>query len=71
MEYGHGKYKVILVDCGVKYNIIRCLLKRDVTIKRVPGIMILLRKSVTDIFLSNGPGDPAKCDITIKHIKKF
>lgn len=36
VEYGHGKYKVILVDCGVKYNIIRCLLKRDVTIKRVP-----------------------------------
>ena len=31
VEYGHGKYKVILVDCGVKYNIIRCLLKRDVT----------------------------------------
>ena len=29
VEYGHGKYKVILVDCGVKYNIIRCLLKRD------------------------------------------
>ena len=34
--YGNGKYKVTLVDCGVKNNILRCLLKHDVTIKRVP-----------------------------------
>ena len=27
MEYGNGKYKVVLVDCGVKNNILRCLLK--------------------------------------------
>ena len=34
---GEGKKKVVLVDCGVKSNIIRCLLKRDVEIIRVPG----------------------------------
>ena len=28
--------KVVLVDCGVKTNIIRCLLKRDVEVIRVP-----------------------------------
>lgn len=28
MEYGSGKYRVVLVDCGVKNNILRCLLKR-------------------------------------------
>ena len=33
---GEGKKKVVLVDCGVKSNIIRCLLKRDVEIIRVP-----------------------------------
>ena len=55
VEYGHGKYKVILVDCGVKYNIIRCLLKRDVPLNGFPGIMILLRKSVTDIFCPTVP----------------
>ena len=33
---GAGKKKVVLVDCGVKTNIIRCLLKRDVEVIRVP-----------------------------------
>ncbi|MCK5075984.1 MAG: carbamoyl-phosphate synthase (glutamine-hydrolyzing) small subunit, partial [Calditrichia bacterium] len=34
--YGEGKYKILLVDCGVKNNIIRCLLNRDATVIRVP-----------------------------------
>lgn len=33
---GADKRKVVLVDCGVKTNIIRCLLKRDVEVIRVP-----------------------------------
>ena len=32
--YGNGKYRILLVDCGVKYNIIRNLLKRDTTVVR-------------------------------------
>ena len=36
IRYGNGNKKVVLVDCGVKHNIIRCLLKRDVTVIRVP-----------------------------------
>ena len=35
-EYGNGKHRIVLIDCGVKYNIIRNLLKRDTTIIRVP-----------------------------------
>ena len=33
---GEGKKRVVLVDCGVKHNIIRSLLKRNVTVIRVP-----------------------------------
>ena len=38
MRYGEGagKKRVVLVDCGVKHNIIRCLLKRGVEVVRVP-----------------------------------
>ena len=71
IEYGYGKYKVVLVDCGVKYNIIRCLLKRDVTIKRVPWNYDFTKEECDGYFLSNGPGDPAQCDITIENIKKI
>ena len=34
--YGSGRHKVLLVDCGMKNNILRCLLKHDVSVKRVP-----------------------------------
>jgi len=34
--YGSGKYKIVLIDCGVKHNIIRDLMMRDTTVIRVP-----------------------------------
>src|SRR5690606_15487815 len=34
--YGDGEHRVVLIDCGVKNNIIRCLLKRETTVIRVP-----------------------------------
>ncbi len=69
--YGNGKYKVVLVDCGVKYNIIRCLLRRDVTVVRVPWNYDFANEECDGFFLSNGPGDPAVCDVTVQNIKKI
>ena len=34
--YGQGKYRILLIDCGVKYNIIRNLIMRDATVILVP-----------------------------------
>ena len=69
MEYGNGRHKVLLLDCGVKNNILRCLLRRDVTIKRVPWDYDFTREACDGIFLSNGPGDPALCEVAIGHIR--
>jgi carbamoyl-phosphate synthase small subunit len=69
--YGSGKYKIILVDCGVKYNIIRNLLKRDTTVIRVPWNYDFTNDEFDGIFLSNGPGDPKQCIATIDHLKKM
>lgn len=68
--YGSGKYKIVLVDCGVKYNIIRSLLKRDTTIIRVPWDYDYFSEEFDGLFLSNGPGDPKMCQVTIGNIKK-
>ena len=68
--YGNGKYKILLVDCGVKYNIIRYLLERDTTVIRVPWDHDILQEEFDGLFISNGPGDPKKCDITIDNLKK-
>jgi carbamoyl-phosphate synthase small subunit len=67
--YGEGEHKVVLVDCGVKNNIIRCLLKRNATVIRVPWDYDFSGEEFDGVFISNGPGDPAMCDATVEHIK--
>jgi len=68
--YGNGKYRILLVDCGVKYNIIRNLLKRDTTIIRVPWDYDYHNEDFDGLFLTNGPGDPKMCDKTIENISR-
>jgi carbamoyl-phosphate synthase small subunit len=67
--YKKGKKKILLIDCGVKNNIIRAFLSRDFTVIRVPWDYNFLNEKVDGIVISNGPGDPKKCTITIKHLK--
>ena len=67
---GEGKKKVVLVDCGVKSNIIRCLLKRDVEIIRVPWNYDFNGLEFDGLFISNGPGDPDTCDAAVQNIRK-
>ena len=57
---GAGK-RVVLVDCGVKANIIRCLVKRGVEVVRVPWNYDYTGMDFDGLFLANGPGDPDKC----------
>lgn len=64
-----GIKKVVLIDCGVKHNIIRCLLNRGVTVIRVPWDYDFRRLEYDGIFISNGPGDPNMCKTTIAHLK--
>jgi len=68
--YGLGKYRILLVDCGVKYNIIRHLVKRDTTVIRVPWDFDFLQESYDGLFISNGPGDPKMCGVTIGHLSR-
>lgn len=69
-EYGNGEYRVVLVDCGVKNNIIRCLLERNTTVIRVPWDYDFSGENYDGVFISNGPGDPAMCMETVENIKK-
>ncbi|NJM16342.1 MAG: glutamine-hydrolyzing carbamoyl-phosphate synthase small subunit [Bacteroidales bacterium] len=69
--YGNGKYKIVLVDCGVKYSIIRNLIKRDATVELVPWDYDFTAGTFDGLFISNGPGDPKMCSATINNIKKM
>lgn len=68
---GKGKKKVVLVDCGVKHNIIRCLLKRGLEIARVPWDYDFNSLPFDGLFLTNGPGDPDTCGAAVANIRKF
>lgn len=68
--YEAGKKRVLLIDCGTKQNIIRCLLKRDVTVVRVPWNHDISQEKFDGILISNGPGNPKMCKETIIQIKK-
>ena len=67
---GAGK-RVVLVDCGVKANIIRCLIRRGLEVVRVPWDYDFNRLEFDGLFLANGPGDPEQCSKTVEHIRAF
>ncbi|PLX10654.1 MAG: carbamoyl phosphate synthase large subunit, partial [Marinilabiliales bacterium] len=67
--YGNGKFKILLVDCGVKSNIIRYLLNFDTTVIRVPWDHDFNKEDYDGLFISNGPGDPTMCVPTIKNLE--
>lgn len=68
--YGNGDVKIVMVDCGAKYNIIRCLLKRGVTVVRVPWNYDFTEMEYDGLMISNGPGDPSMCSETVENIRK-
>jgi len=70
ITYGDGDLKIVLVDCGVKHNIIRCLLKRNVTVIRVPWDYDFNQLEWDGLFIPNGPGNPDYCDPTVLNIRK-
>lgn len=68
--YGEGDKTVVLVDCGVKHNILRCFIGRGVRIIRVPWDYDFTTLDYDGLFISNGPGNPEFCEKTVGHIRK-
>ncbi|KAF4659154.1 hypothetical protein FOZ61_004978 [Perkinsus olseni] len=64
--------RILAVDCGMKYNIIRYfvdVLRVQLTV--VPWDYDFTEMDFDGLFLSNGPGDPTMCEATIKHVRKI
>jgi carbamoyl-phosphate synthase small subunit len=64
--HGSGDKLIIAVDCGMKENIMRNLLKFPVRVKRVPHDYDYSTEEYDGVFLSNGPGDPVTCEATTR-----
>ncbi len=70
VEYIKGKKTVIIIDCGVKNNIIQSFLRRDVSVIRLPWNFDFSNQQADGIIVSNGPGDPTMCPETVENIKR-
>ncbi|XP_060945181.1 carbamoyl-phosphate synthase [ammonia], mitochondrial isoform X2 [Limanda limanda] len=69
--FGKGNpIKVVAVDCGIKHNIIRLLVKRGAEVHLVPWDQDLLSLDYDGLFISNGPGDPSLAKKLIQNVSK-
>lgn len=69
-----GKYKVVVVDCGVKFNILRILAGLDCRVIVVPANISsgeILKLKPDGLLLSNGPGDPAAVSYVIQSSREL
>lgn len=72
INYNKGAAKkVVLVDCGVKHNILRCLINRGLEVIRVPWDYDFNELDFDALFLANGPGDPDTCQAAVDNIRRF
>jgi carbamoyl-phosphate synthase (ammonia) len=71
--FGAGNpVNILALDCGIKYSIIRRLVEKGACVKLVPWDHDILSEHgwYHGLFLSNGPGDPEKCAVTVDHLRK-
>ena len=68
------RYDVVAIDCGIKYNIIRCLNQKGCNVTVVPfdaTVEEILAFRPDGIFLSNGPGDPTDVEPVIAKVREL
>lgn len=65
----NGAPRICAIDCGLKYNQIRCFLNRGARVDVVPWNHKLNAEEFDGLFLSNGPGNPEMCKETIENIR--
>lgn len=63
--------RVVLVDCGAKNNIVRCLTDRGIEVVLVPWDYDFNDMEFDGLFISNGPGNPDQCQAAVNNIGRF
>ena len=69
-----GKYKVVVLDCGIKFSTLRTLASLGCQVEVVPASTTaeeILKMKPDGVQLSNGPGDPEGVPYVIQTIRKL
>jgi len=70
---GNDRHRVVAMDFGIKYNILRSLEERGCRVLLVPATTdsnVIDRLDPDGLFLSNGPGDPAAVTYAVETISR-
>ena len=70
-RYGPFKKHIALIDCGTKWNILRELLRRNVSVTVVPWDYDVNALAIDGLMISNGPGDPMMASSTVSVVREF
>lgn len=68
------KKPIVVIDCGIKKNILRMLGQREYPLVVVPwntDAETIMKYAPAGVFISNGPGDPASCIPTIETMRRL
>ncbi|NXN10095.1 PYR1 protein, partial [Indicator maculatus] len=65
-----GSLRITAVDCGLKHNQVRCLCERGAAVTVVPWDHPLDITDFDGLFISNGPGDPQLCQVTVSSLRR-
>lgn len=72
--WGNGSIKIVVVDYGVKFNILRSLVQRNCTVYLVSARTTaeeILSYNPSGVVLSNGPGDPKDVWYAVEYTRKL
>lgn len=68
---GKGSTRVGVIDCGVKWNILRQLVEDDCEVQLLPWKTDLSKVDCDAWLLSNGPGDPTRTGDIVARVSKI
>jgi carbamoyl-phosphate synthase (ammonia) len=66
-----GSHRILMVDTGLKNNMLRCLIQRNMEVRVVPWDYDFTKEKFDGLFVSNGPGDPSMADQTVQYLKEI
>jgi len=70
----HSSYRVVVVDFGVRWSILRLLIQKKCEVEVVPASTPaedILQANPDGILLSGGPGDPAGASYAVNEVRKL
>ena len=73
-KLGPIRHRIVAVDYGIKYNILRRLRQHGFKVRVVPATASaeeILASKPEGVFLSNGPGDPEPLDYAYRELRKL